>query len=345
VAGLPLYGMPRREHVTYRARLAIASVGLAKRPGSEDNGSEKGDFVVGESAPMNMSACALSMLCVCALSDSPDEVTTISTAIRGGRGSLMHEVTSSYQAGKTTIRILLPDRVEKSRQYPVLYVLPVEPRDEKRWGDSLLEVEKHDLHNKHGLICVFPTFSHLPWYGDHLIDRQIRQESYFLDVVVPFVDKMYPTTAKPDGRLLVGFSKSGWGAFTLLLRNPDVFGKAAAWDAPLMMERPDKYGMDKILPSGEAFEAYRVATLLRRKAKLFSREPRLIHAGYDNFREHHESAHRLMHELKIAHVYRDGPKRKHSWNSGWLSEAVATLVAEESVAPLSHRPGTRVDHR
>ncbi len=43
-------------------------------------------------------------------------------------------------------------------------------------------------------------------------------------------------------------------------------------------------------------------------------------------REHHQSAHRLMEELKIAHEYRDGPKREHSWHSGWLPEAVQMLV-------------------
>ena len=242
----------------------------------------------------------------------------------------MHEVTSSYQAGKTTIRILLPDRVEKSRQYPVLYVLPVEPRDEKRWGDSLLEVEKHDLHNKHGLICVFPTFSHLPWYGDHLIDRQIRQESYFLDVVVPFVDKMYPTTAKPDGRLLVGFSKSGWGAFTLLLRNPDVFGKAAAWDAPLAEARPARFGMGPIFGTQENFERYRISALLAKQADALRGKPRLVLTGYDNFRSQHVETHERLVTLGVPHVYRDGPRRDHQWHSGWLPEAVDSLMDMES---------------
>jgi hypothetical protein len=48
--------------------------------------------------------------------------------------------------------------------------------------------------------------------------------------------------------------------------------------------------------------------------------------GYDNFREHHEANPPPLLEQNIAHVYRDGPQRKHVWESGWLQEAVELLV-------------------
>jgi hypothetical protein len=34
---------------------------------------------------------------------------------------------------------------------------------------------------------------------------------------------------------LIGFSKSGWGALSLLLSNTSVYRKVAAWDAPSML--------------------------------------------------------------------------------------------------------------
>src|SRR5262249_30765195 len=151
----------------------------------------------------------------------------------------------------------LPDMMDKNVRYPVIYVLPVEAKNESRFGNGLLEVKKQDLHNKLKAIFVAPTFSHLPWYADHPTDASIRQESYFLKVVIPFVDKTYPTIAEARGRLLLGFSKSGWGAWSLLLRNPEMFGKAAAWDAPLMMEKPNNFGMGEIFGTQENFENYR----------------------------------------------------------------------------------------
>ena len=172
----------------------------------------------------------------------------------------------------------------------------------------------------------------MPWYADHPTDAKLRQESHFLKVVVPFIDRTYPTLAKAEGRLLVGFSKSGWGAFSLALRHPELFGEAVAWDAPLMMPRPDKYNMADIFGTQENFEKYRLTALLKQYAAQPPGHLRLMHFGYGNFREHHQSAHRLMDELKIAHQYRDGPQREHSWQSGWLPEAVRMLV---------ERPGNR----
>ena len=55
---------------------------------------------------------------------------------------------------------------------------------------------------------------------------------------------------------------------------------------------------------------------------------RLILLGYGNFRDQHEQAHSLMVDLKVPHIYRDGPKRQHIWESGWLTEAVELLLSD-----------------
>ncbi|HET6574085.1 MAG TPA: alpha/beta hydrolase-fold protein [Fimbriiglobus sp.] len=257
-----------------------------------------------------------------------DETVTISEAKNDDNGFLVHEVRSPFQAKTTQIRVLRPEKLEKGKQYPVVYVLPVEAGTESRYGDGLKEVKKLDLHNTLGAVFVAPTFSHLPWYADHPTDPEVRQDGYFLKVVVPFIDKTYPVQAEANGRLLLGFSKSGWGAWSLLLRHPDRFGKAAAWDAPLMMDKPGKYGSGDIFGTDANFEGYRVGKLLEGKADKLQKGKRLILLGYGNFRAEHQKAHALMDKLKVAHEYRDGPARKHDWHSGWVKEAVELLVAE-----------------
>lgn len=254
------------------------------------------------------------------------QLVTVAEAQKDQHGILIHEVRSPYQAGKTTIRVLLPDRLEKGKRYPVVYVLPVEAGTESRYGDGLVEVLRHDLANQHQAIFVAPTFSHLPWYADHPTDKDIRQETYFLKVVLPFVEKTYPVQASADGRLLLGFSKSGWGAYSLLLRHPKTFGKAAAWDAPLMMGQPNRYGMSDIFGTQANFEQYQIAKLLERRGDELRGRRRLILLGYGNFRDHHQKVHALMAKRKIDHEYRDGPARKHEWGSGWVPEAVGLLL-------------------
>jgi enterochelin esterase-like enzyme len=174
---------------------------------------------------------------------------------------------------------------------------------------------------------VAPTFSHLPWYADHPSKADIRQETYFLKVVLPFIEKNYPVKAEAGGRTLLGFSKSGWGAFSLLLRHPEFFGKAAAWDAPLMMDQPNRYGMGEIFGTQENFDKYQITKLLEGRTDELRESKRLILLGYGNFREQHKKAHALMDKLKIGHDYRDGPARKHEWSSGWVPEAVGLLLA------------------
>jgi S-formylglutathione hydrolase FrmB len=253
----------------------------------------------------------------------------ISAAREEQGGVLAHHVQSDYQSGETLIKVLLPDAMREGQRYPVLYVLPVEEGEGTRWGNALDEVRRHDLHNRHGLICVYPTFSHLPWYADHPTDREIRQETYLLRVVIPFVDRTYPVSPGKDGRLLVGFSKSGSGAFSLLLRHPGSFGKAAAWDAPLMEMKPHRFGMGPIFGTQENFDDYCVSNWFQKRARCLAGEPRLILTGYGNFRTHHVEAHERMTSLGIPHVYRDGPQRRHSWGSGWLPEAVRLLVSSQ----------------
>lgn len=266
----------------------------------------------------------------------------VSDAVVDEHGFRVHRVTSEYQAGETRIRVLLPEELEPAERLRVLYLLPVEANSEQRYGDGLIEAKKRDLANTHRLICVAPTFSHLPWYADHPTDKAIRQESYFLKVVLPTVERLYPALAERDGRLLVGFSKSGYGAWSLLLRHPDHFAKAAAWDAPLMKTAPDQFGMGPIYGTPENFAAYRLDNLLRDRAPNFRPQTqtgsaRLIHLGYGNFRDHHQRASALLDELRIPQHYVDGPKLEHTWHSGWLDVAVKTLV-ESAKTPSLLRP-------
>ena len=212
----------------------------------------------------------------------------------------------------------------------MVYVLPVERLNSPKFGDGLLEVKQADLHNQYQAIFVTPTFWHIPWYGDHATNQAIRQESYLLDVVLPFIEKTYPARAEAEGRLLLGFSKSGWGACTLLLRHPEVFGKAAAWDTPMMMDRPAGFGSKDIFGTQENFEKYQITKLLDKQAKVLGTGRRLILMGYGNFRAQTQQAHELMTKLKIDHEYKDGPERKHIWGSGWLPEAVNLLFGQKT---------------
>ena len=207
---------------------------------------------------------------------------------RGGEET--HRIRSPRQGGETTVRIFTPDNAEPEHAQTILYVLPVEAGATTRWGDPADEVRRSDLASEHGLIVAIPTFSALPWYADHPSDPELQQESYLLKDVLPLVERLHAADSGPPERLLVGFSKSGWGAWALLLRHPDLFSKAAAWDAPLMQETPDRFGMEPIFGSQSNFDRYQITPWFRtvrtccdRRAAWFSRVT-TIRSGHTTLR-------------------------------------------------------------
>lgn len=271
-------------------------------------------------------------LALVSASFADEPAVTTRTATASNDGVRVHRLASEFQAQETEIRVLMPTTLAAGEKLRVLYLLPVEAGTEHRYGDAVVEAQRLRLADKHRVICVAPTFSQLPWFADHPTDLKIRQESHFLKVVLPTVERLYPALAEREGRILIGFSKSGYGAWSLLLRHPDLFVTAVAWDAPLMKTAPNQFGMGPIYGTPENFEHYRIDRLLRTRAADFrpkaNEQPRsrLIHLGYGNFRDHHQRAESLLNELQIPHTYADGPQREHTWHSGWLEEAATSVL-------------------
>jgi len=250
-------------------------------------------------------------------------------------GFQVHRLKSEYQASETVIRVLLPDDYDYRKDYRVLYVLPVIEHDNRRFGDGLLEVKQYGFHNTHQLICVAPEFSHMPWYADHDLNPEKRDESYVLKVVIPLVGERYSVVEDAKGRLLVGFSKSGWGALTLLLRNPDTFYRAVGWDTGIRVDtgpieeadRQERIGLN--FGTEANFERYRISTLIRERGKELDGEVRLFYYNTEGRRAVGGARiHQLMVEEEIPHLYLFEPKRTHRWDSGWLPRAVAFLMGE-----------------
>ncbi len=268
----------------------------------------------------------LIVACVCSASVA-DETTQVDQD--NAPGIVAHKLVAEFQSEPVQVRVLQPRSRASEQRLPVVYVLPVEAGTGDKYGDGILEAERLDLANRLGAIFVAPTFAQLPWYADHPSGRGVRQESHLLKCVLPFVERQYPARTDAGGRLLVGFSKSGWGAWSLLLRHPEIFGRAAAWDAPLQMNEPGRFGSGPIFGSAENFRKYQVSRLLEDRAALLRAEPtRLILLGYGGFREDHLKTHEQLDGLKIPHVFRDGPERKHDWHSGWFREACELLLIE-----------------
>ena len=240
------------------------------------------------------------------------------------KGVDVYAVRSPYLGATGVVEVLLPDGVKQGERFRTLYVLPVEAGVGGVYGDGLAEVRACDIHNRHRLICATTSFDTLPWYGAHATNPQMRHEQHIREVVVPLVESRYPATGAPADRLLLGFSKSGWGAVSMLLRNPELYGAACSWDAPLMMDESSLSfrSLDHFGTPAQA-AAYAPVSLVRQRASLLAQQPaRLAILGCDKFAQHTIQYHELLEALRVPHVFNNDLRAEHRWDSGWLPVAV-----------------------
>jgi hypothetical protein len=246
-----------------------------------------------------------------------------------GDGVLRFELVSPHEAEPNVIRVIVPEKLNPRKLgeddgYRFLYVLPVESKQRSKFGDPAAAVKELDLANKHDLIVIVPSFNFVPWYVDHPADPLKQQEKYVLESLVPAVESRF--VMHHPRRLLLGFSKSGWGAISLLMSKPEVFDAAAVFDAPLMMGWPTKYGSEPQFATEANFRRYELAPRVRKNADWLGQRPRLALIGYGNFHDEMVGFHDLLEELNIPHEYELGEKREHVWSSGWISPCVEALL-------------------
>ena len=191
-------------------------------------------------------------------------------------------IESPRQATATFLRVARP----RGKSNRTVLILPVTANISGQWGDGFYEAIKLNWVKRYNITIAAPSFSHLPWYADHPTNLKIAQESYILQDILP----------RFSGRiLLLGFSKSGNGALTLMLRNPGKFAAAAAWARPTLLE------------------------------KHFRDPMKIAISGHGSFQSELAGAHEKMIALGIQHEYDNATKRPRHWFSGWMEPAMATL--------------------
>ncbi len=251
-------------------------------------------------------------------------------------------------SGFITVRVPAGFTASQTARYPVLYLLPVGTKREEA-TIALRALEQSAVADR--FIVVMPWFDTTPWYANHRDDSQRQHERHLLEVVIPFIDQNYPTFSSAAGRSLLGFSKSGWGAFSLIFRHPGLFGFAASWDAPLGL-RDAEYGIwGTAAQTGslEHFHTFHPWHLMEQHAEIFrDRAPRLVLAGsalfgpgpHDHYADapHTETTHARLEALRIPHRYLPDLHYKHAWSSGWLGAVADALLELQEYPPDASPP-------
>lgn len=253
-------------------------------------------------------------------------------------GTKYYTVISTYQGSQPlTIRVLEPTNPAPGKPRRFLYVLPVEQGltdSWNTWGDGLEELRRLDVPNRFNMTVIAPSINYEPWYGDNVSDPTMRMESFIINDLVPFGDTFAHGTGIPQ-RFLIGFSKSGTGALSLILRHPNVFSAAAVWDSPVQQSSLSAFsGLSTNFGTQANYDLYEIPSLVTTNAQSFQQQNRLWISGDQSaWTSDMDKLHEQLVAASIPHTWATGGFRVHTWNSGWLDGAVAALDASPAPSP------------
>lgn len=247
-----------------------------------------------------------------------------STAIASRASRVQTIQFESKLVGKTLpYNVLLPlsydQPAAKTRRYAVIYLLHGLAGHYTNWFEK---TQLADYAAAYDFIIVTPEGND-GWYTDSANVASDKYESYFLQELIPDVEKRFRASGDRAGRAIAGLSMGGYGAIKFGLKHPDKFAFAGsmsgAFNAPSWTEEIKRHGgiRDSVMQAfGPANSATRVANdvlKLAREARPESLPYLYIDCGTeDSFFSDNQQFNSLLVEKKIPHEYRELPGT-HSW--------------------------------
>src|SRR5262245_54808830 len=225
------------------------------------------------------------------------------------------------------VRVLAPDHPSTDYAHSFLYALPVEGGlAQSTWGSGLDELRQLGVENQYNATIIEPIFPIDPWYADNPLDATIDFETFMATLLPAWVNSNFATSGTEDD-LLIGFSKSGYGALDLLFKRPAVFDAAAAWDFPANLTAYSNYGASGNYGTDSNFQNnYRLTgTFIDTWKAPFTTQDRIWISGYDVFQTDVSDFDAQLTSHGVLHTLSTQTYDAHNWSSGWLSGAVAGL--------------------
>jgi S-formylglutathione hydrolase FrmB len=231
----------------------------------------------------------------------------------------------------------------KSKRYPVLYLLHGLGGSAADWVSTRARLA--DYVAQYPFIIVVPEGKD-GWYTDGLAPSE-KFESYFVEELIPDVDRRFRTIASREGRAVAGLSMGGYGSMKFALKHPELFAFAASMSGALAAASwtPDQHIPEFVRPSilrvyGDGGSDVRRDNDIYRLARELTPErakalPYLyLDCGTEDFLiSNSRDFSALLIEKKIAHEFRELPGT-HSWPY-WNRQVqeVLRLAAQKLAAP------------
>ena len=232
------------------------------------------------------------------------------------------------------VRVLAPDHPSTDYAHNFLFALPVEAGlAQSTYGSGLDELQQLDVQDQYNATIIEPIFPIDSWYANNPTDATIDFETFMATLLPAWVDSNFATSGT-EKNLLIGFSKSGYGALDLLFKHPSVFDAVAAFDFPADMAAYDDFGSSSSGDYGTDANFqnnYRMTgTFIDTWKAPFTTEDRILISEGSVFATQVADFDALLTSHGVEHTLLTQTSDAHSWSGGWLSDAVAGLYGLET---------------
>jgi pimeloyl-ACP methyl ester carboxylesterase len=125
---------------------------------------------------------------------------------------------------------------------------------------------------------------------------------------------------------LVGFSKSGLGAWNILRAIPERISATIIFDAPVVREELPPWGTAPFYDGDESWQEDLPARTVEDLQNVVPATHRLVLISGEAFHTEMAALARALSATTINHVFLPRPHLKHHWRSGWLEEGLQALL-------------------
>jgi hypothetical protein len=128
--------------------------------------------------------------------------------------------------------------------------------------------------------------------------------------------------------ILVGFSKSGLGAWNIVRMIPGTVSGTIIFDAPVAREKMPQWGTSPFYRDNLSWQKDVPIHTVDDFQSVVPKRHKLVLISGENFHDEMSMFVNKLYDTTISYVFLPRPYMKHHWQSGWIEEGLRILLSE-----------------
>lgn len=232
------------------------------------------------------------------------------------------ETEADVTTTRYTIDVIKPSSWDSGNIYKRVFALPAIAKGNENVADDFIAGDYANLYN---VVIIIPYVkSNEPWFGTKN-DNTSLQETFLTKVVTQFSEDELACSSARNDTFVIGYSKTGNSAYSLILRNPTVFGYACAWDAAFSVEW-DNYGQSANYGTEAHWRTFNPLDILSANVASVNDSERLVLLGYQSYQSDQTAMQSALNSASVDFHFNAEDTNDHSWGGGWLENGMSELM-------------------